>query len=252
MFNSDNLRLDGKCAIITGAGAGIGKEIAITFATAGASVVVSDINADAANHVVDEIQQLGGQAFACRCDITSEQELSALADFAISKLGKVDILVNNAGIVRDMLMVKMTEADFDAVINVNLKGTYNMMKATYKHFMKQRSGRIISLASVVGIMGNAGQANYSASKAGIIGLTKSVAKELGGRNVTVNAIAPGYIATDMTDQLSDKAKDMISSGIPMKRAGSPEDVANAICFLASDDASYITGEVLRVDGGMAM
>ncbi|MGN1127011.1 MAG: SDR family oxidoreductase, partial [Ruminococcus sp.] len=144
------------------------------------------------------------------------------------------------------------EQDFDAVININLKGTYNMIKATYKHFMKQRSGRIISLASVVGIMGNAGQANYSASKAGIIGLTKSVAKELGARNVTVNAIAPGYIATDMTDALSDKVKKSIDEGIPMKRRGTPEDVANAICFLASDDASYITGEVLRVDGGMAM
>ena len=201
---------------------------------------------------IKELEEMGAKAKFYKSDVSNFESAQETVNAVIKDFGGLDILVNNAGIVRDMLMVKMTEADFDAVINVNLKGTYNMMKATYKHFMKQRSGRIISLASVVGIMGNAGQANYSASKAGIIGLTKSVAKELGGRNVTVNAIAPGYIATDMTDQLSDKAKDMISSGIPMKRAGSPEDVANAICFLASDDASYITGEVLRVDGGMAM
>ena len=164
----------------------------------------------------------------------------------------IDFLINNAGITRDKLILNMDEKDFDAVIGVNLKGTFNMIKHTYKHFMKKRFGRIVSTSSIVGLNGNAGQANYSASKAGIIGLTKSVAKELGARNVTVNAIAPGYIVTDMTDALSDKAKEAIDSGIPMKRRGTPEDVANAICFLASDDASYIIGEVLRVDGGMAM
>ena len=164
----------------------------------------------------------------------------------------IDILVNNAGIVRDKLVLKMEEADFDAVINVNLKGTFNMIKHTYTHFMKKRAGRIVNVASVVGINGNAGQANYSASKAGVIGLTKSVAKELAGRGVTANAVAPGYIITDMTNALSDKVKDAIEASIPMKKRGLPEDVANAISFLCSDDASYITGEVIRVDGGMAM
>ena len=245
--------LKNKIALITGAGRGIGRAIAIALAKEGAEVVINyNGSEERAKEVKQTIEENGGKASIYKCNVSDFTACEAMIKDIVKEYGHLDILVNNAGIVRDMLMVKMTEADFDAVINVNLKGTYNMMKATYKHFMKQRSGRIISLASVVGIMGNAGQANYSASKAGIIGLTKSVAKELGGRNVTVNAIAPGYIATDMTDQLSDKAKDMISSGIPMKRAGSPEDVANAICFLASDDASYITGEVLRVDGGMAM
>ena len=242
-----------KVALITGATRGIGKQIALELAENGYNISLNYRTlSDEVNNLKSEIESKGVKCLLVNGDVSDFESCENMAKETVQSLGQIDVLVNNAGIVRDMLMVKMTEADFDAVINVNLKGTYNMMKATYKHFMKQRSGRIISLASVVGIMGNAGQANYSASKAGIIGLTKSVAKELGGRNVTVNAIAPGYIATDMTDQLSDKAKDMISSGIPMKRVGSPEDVANAICFLASDDASYITGEVLRVDGGMAM
>ena len=246
--------LKDKVAVVTGGTRGIGYATVKKFLENGAKVVLLGSRQETVEKAVTSLKsensawEVSGAWPNLKDAKSVENEINSIKE----KYGKIDILVNNAGIVRDMLMVKMTEADFDAVINVNLKGTYNMMKATYKHFMKQRSGRIISLASVVGIMGNAGQANYSASKAGIIGLTKSVAKELGGRNVTVNAIAPGYIATDMTDQLSDKAKDMISSGIPMKRAGSPEDVANAICFLASDDASYITGEVLRVDGGMAM
>ena len=166
--------------------------------------------------------------------------------------GRIDILVNNAGITRDKLVLNMDEKDFDAVIGVNLKGTFNMIKHTYKHFMKKRYGRIVSTSSVVGIMGNAGQANYSASKAGIIGMTKSVAKELAGRGVTVNAVAPGYIGTDMTNALSDKVKDAMKAQIPAKRIGTPEDVANVVAFLCSDDAAYVTGEVIKVDGGLAM
>ena len=236
------MKLEGKIALVTGGSRGIGFATCKKLASEGATIIITDIcDEEKAAPAIKELEEMGAKAKFYKSDVSNFESAQETVNAVIKDFGGLD-----------MLMVKMTEADFDAVINVNLKGTYNMMKATYKHFMKQRSGRIISLASVVGIMGNAGQANYSASKAGIIGLTKSVAKELGGRNVTVNAIAPGYIATDMTDQLSDKAKDMISSGIPMKRAGSPEDVANAICFLASDDASYITGEVLRVDGGMAM
>ena len=171
---------------------------------------------------------------------------------AAEEWGGLDILVNNAGIVRDKLILSMKEEDFDMVINVNLKGAFNMIKHTYSHFMKKRRGRIISISSIVGLNGNAGQANYSSSKAGLIGLTKSTAKELGGRNITVNAIAPGFIDTDMTQQLSDKVKDAMKAQIPMKRPGTPEDIANLALFLASDEASYITGEVIRVDGGYAM
>ena len=167
-------------------------------------------------------------------------------------VGKVDILINNAGITRDKLVLNMDEKDFDAVINVNLKGTFNMIKHFYKHFMKNRGGRIVSTSSIVGLIGNAGQANYSASKAGIIGLTKSVARELAGRNVTVNAVAPGYIGTDMTNVLPDKVKETMKAQIPAKRIGTPEDVANVVAFLCSDEAAYVTGEVIRVDGGLAI
>ena len=194
----------------------------------------------------------GVTAKAYRCDVsdfdaTNDTVAQILADF-----GQINILVNNAGIVRDKLILSMKEEDFDMVINVNLKGAFNMIKHTYSHFMKKRRGRIISISSIVGLNGNAGQANYSSSKAGLIGLTKSTAKELGGRNITVNAIAPGFIDTDMTQQLSDKVKDAMKAQIPMKRPGTPEDIANLALFLASDEASYITGEVIRVDGGYAM
>ena len=181
----------------------------------------------------------------------SEQSKGTV-DAIIEETGGIDILVNNAGIVRDKLMLKMSEDDFDAVISVNLKGTFNMIKHLYTHFMRKRSGRIVNVSSVVGLTGNAGQTNYSASKAGVIGVTKSAAKELAGRGVTVNAVAPGYIVTDMTNALSDKVKEQFESSIPMKRGGSPEDVANVIAFLCSDAASYVTGEVIRVDGGLAM
>ena len=247
------MKLEGKIAVVTGGSRGIGFATCKKLASEGATIIITDIcDSEKAAPAIKELEDMGAKAKFYQSDVSDFASATETVNAIIEEFGGLDILVNNAGIVRDKLMLKMEEQDFDAVININLKGTYNMIKATYKHFMKQRSGRIISLASVVGIMGNAGQANYSASKAGIIGLTKSVAKELGGRNVTVNAIAPGYIATDMTDALSDKVKKSIDDGIPMKRRGTPEDVANAICFLASDDASYITGEVLRVDGGMAM
>ena len=247
------MKLEGKIAVVTGGSRGIGFATCKKLASEGATIIITDIcDSEKAAPAIKELEDMGAKAKFYQSDVSDFASATETVNAIIEEFGGLDILVNNAGIVRDKLMLKMEEQDFDAVININLKGTYNMIKATYKHFMKQRSGRIISLASVVGIMGNAGQANYSASKAGIIGLTKSVAKELGGRNVTVNAIAPGYIATDMTDALSDKVKKSIDEGIPMKRRGTPEDVANAICFLASDDASYITGEVLRVDGGMAM
>ena len=247
------MKLEGKIAVVTGGSRGIGFATCKKLASEGATIIITDIcDSEKAAPAIKELEDMGAKAKFYQSDVSDFASATETVNSIIEEFGGLDILVNNAGIVRDKLMLKMEEQDFDAVININLKGTYNMIKATYKHFMKQRSGRIISLASVVGIMGNAGQANYSASKAGIIGLTKSVAKELGGRNVTVNAIAPGYIVTDMTDALSDKAKEAIDAGIPMKRRGTPEDVANAICFLASDDAAYITGEVLRVDGGMAM
>lgn len=247
------MKLEGKIALVTGGSRGIGFATCKKLASEGASIVITDVcDEEKAAPAIKELQDMGVKAKFYQSDVSDFASATETIKAIIEDFGGLDILVNNAGIIRDKLMIKMEEEDFDAVINVNLKGTYNMMKATYKHFMKQRYGRIISLASVVGIMGNAGQANYSASKAGIIGLTKSVAKELAGRNVTVNAVAPGYIITDMTDSISDKAKDIIEGGIPMKRRGKPEDVANAICFLASDDASYITGEVIKVDGGMAM
>ncbi|MGN1051307.1 MAG: 3-oxoacyl-[acyl-carrier-protein] reductase [Acutalibacteraceae bacterium] len=247
------MKLQNKVAVVTGGSRGIGLAICKKFAKEGASVAILDIcDESVAENALNEIRELGAKAEFYKCNVALFEECKATVDKIISDMGKIDVLVNNAGITRDNLMLKMEEKDFDSVISVNLKGTFNMMKATYRTFMKQRSGRIVSLASVVGIMGNVGQANYSASKAGVIGLTKSVAKELAGRGVTVNAVAPGYIDTDMTSVLSDKVKEQLAEGIPMKRRGTPEDVANVVCFLASDDASYVTGEVIRIDGGLAM
>lgn len=247
------LDLSNKNAIVTGASRGIGKAVAVKLASLGANIaVVYAGNAEKAAETVSEIEALGVKAKAYCCDVSSFDAAKELVAAVIEDFGGVDILVNNAGIVKDCLVLSMKEEDFDKVINVNLKGTFNMIKNVYQHMMKKRRGRIINLSSVVGLNGNAGQANYAAAKAGIIGMTKSVAKELAARGVTVNAIAPGFIDTDMTSALSDKSKEAILGAIPVKKMGNPNDIANAVAFLASDEAAYITGEVLRVDGGMAM
>ena len=245
--------LTGKTALITGASRGIGKAIALKLAGQGANIAIPYLGDQAeAEQAQKEIETLGVKCAMYVCDVSSFEASKEVVEKVIEEFGGIDILVNNAGIVRDKLILSMKEEDFDMVINVNLKGAFNMIKHTYSHFMKKRRGRIISISSIVGLNGNAGQANYSSSKAGLIGLTKSTAKELGGRNITVNAIAPGFIDTDMTQQLSDKVKDAMKAQIPMKRPGTPEDIANLALFLASDEASYITGEVIRVDGGYAM
>lgn len=244
--------LQGKTAVITGAGQGIGKSIALTFAKNGAKIVVSDVVAANAEQVVSEIEAMGGQALAVICDVRDSAQCDALIDKAVEKFGALDILVNNAGVTKDGLMMRMKEEDFDFVIAINLKGVFNCSKSVIRPMMKQRSGRIINISSVVGLMGNAGQVNYSASKAGVIGMTKTMAKEFGSRGINVNAICPGFIQTAMTDKLSDDAKKQLVQFIPFQKLGQADDVANAALFLASDLASYITGETLRVDGGMAM
>ena len=245
--------LTGKTAVITGASRGIGKQIALKFADLGANVAFLHFNdSENAEQTLSELKAKGVKAAAYNCNVADFEASKAAIDQIIEEFGEVNILVNNAGIVRDNLILKMTEADFDAVISVNLKGAFNMIKNLYQHFMKKRRGRIINIASIVGINGNAGQANYASAKAGMIGLTKSVAKELGARNVTVNAIAPGFIRTDMTDGMPEKAREAALAAIPMKRAGEVDDIANLAAFLASDEASYISGEVIKVDGGMAI
>ena len=247
------MKFENKTAVITGGSRGIGLAIAKKLASQGANIAILYVGDEsegiAAKEALAEYNTKVAQYF---CDVSDFNASKEVVDKVIENFGGIDILVNNAGITRDKLVLNMDEKDFDAVIGVNLKGTFNMIKHTYKHFMKKRYGRIVSTSSVVGIMGNAGQANYSASKAGIIGMTKSVAKELAGRGVTVNAVAPGYIGTDMTNALSDKVKDAMKAQIPAKRIGTPEDVANVVAFLCSDDAAYVTGEVIKVDGGLAM
>lgn len=246
--------LKDKVAIITGSVRGIGKEIAMIFAEQGASVVINYSSAsrkEEADKVVNEIIAKGKRAIALCADISNFEETKVLIDHTVEVFGKLDILVNNAGITKDMLMLRMTDKEFDAVIDVNLKGVFNCTKHATKVMLKT-GGSIINMTSVVGISGNAGQCNYAASKAGVIGLTKSVAKEFAGKNIRVNAIAPGFIVTDMTDELSDKIKESVIGNIPMKRFGSAKEVADVAAFLASDSANYITGEVIKVDGGMAM
>ncbi|MDE7197975.1 MAG: 3-oxoacyl-[acyl-carrier-protein] reductase [Lachnospiraceae bacterium] len=245
--------LTGKIALVTGAGRGIGREIALTLAEYGADVIVNyNGSKEKAGEVVEKIKAMGRKAVAVQCSVADFEACGKMITDVLAEFGRIDILVNNAGITKDNLMIKMTEEDFDAVIDTNLKGTFNTMKHMYRPFLKQKAGRIINLSSVTGILGNAGQANYAASKAGVIGLTKSMARELASRNITVNAVAPGFIDTDMTQAMTDTAKEAIVGQIPLKRVGTTKDIAEAVAFLASDKASYITGQVLSVDGGMAM
>ncbi len=245
--------LTGKVAVVTGASRGIGRQIARTMAREGAIVIVNyNGSAARAEEVVNEIVEAGGQAEAVQCNISDFAASQEFLANVISKYKRIDILVNNAGITRDNLLMKMSEEDFDAVLNTNLKGAFNCTKHVSRQMLKQKSGRIINISSVSGVMGNAGQANYCASKAGLIGLTKSVARELGSRGITVNAIAPGFIETEMTEVLSEDVKKAMGDQIPLKRFGKTEDIAEMAAFLASDRASYVTGQVISVDGGMAM
>lgn len=245
--------LQGKVAVITGGSQGIGRAIALAYAENGADIAIPYIgDAQRAAETCAQIEQMGRKVKTYICDVSDFEGSKGIVEQILNDFGKVDILVNNAGITRDCLALSMQEKDFDAVISVNLKGTFNMIHHFYRHFMKNRSGKIINMASVVGITGNPGQANYTASKAGVIGLTKTIAKELGSRGVNCNAIAPGFIQTDMTSVLSDKAKESMAAAIPMKRPGQPEDIANVALFLASPLSDYVTGEVIKVDGGMCM
>ena len=245
------MSLNGKTALVTGASRGIGRAIALRLAEDGANVaVIYAGSADKAEAVVNEITALGVNAKAYRCNVADSAAVNETVKAVTNDLGKIDILVNNAGITRDGLMLRMKDEDFDAVLDTNLKGAFNMIRACYSGFIRKKSGRIINISSFSCIMGNAGQANYSASKAGVIGLTKSVARELASRGITCNAVAPGFIQTDMTENLGDN--NPLLNSIPLGRMGKPEDIAAAVAFLASDSAAYITGEVLKVDGGLAI
>lgn len=242
-----------KVALVTGAARGLGRAIALELATAGAKVVVNYAGSEGkAAEVVEKIRAAGGEAFAVQADVSQAEDVERLVKAALEGFGRIDILVNNAGIARDNLLLRMKEGDWDAVLDTNLKGVYLCTKAVSKGMLKQRFGVIVNISSVVGISGNAGQANYAAAKAGVIGFTKSMAKELAPRGIRVNAVAPGYIATDMTDILPEEVKNEMISHIPLGRVGKPEDVAKAVLFLASPSAGYMTGQTLVVDGGMEM
>ena len=246
------MELAGKVALVTGAAQGIGKAIALLLAKNGAEVVVSDINLEKAQETANEIQGMGRRSFAIKVNVTDLKDVERMVGAIVEQFGRIDILVNNAGITRDRLILRMTEEDWDAVLDVNLKGTFSCTKAVIRYMSKQKSGKIVSIASVSGEMGNPGQANYAASKAGVIGFTKTIAREFAGRGINVNAIAPGYIQTPMTDAVPEKAKEELKRMIPMERLGQPEDVAQAVLFLVSENSSYITGQVLNVNGGIYM
>ena len=246
------MELEGKVALITGSAQGIGKAIALLLASHGADIVVSDINIEKAQETKREIEELGRRSMAIKVDVSRLEEVEHMVEEIIKEFGKIDILINNAGITRDKLILRMTEEDWDLVINVNLKGTFNCTKAVIKYMSRQKSGKIVNIASVVGEMGNPGQANYSASKAGVIGFTKTIAREYAQRGINVNAIAPGYIETPMTEVLPDKVREDLKRMIPMERLGKPEDVAQAVLFLVSEASNYITGQVLNVNGGIYM
>lgn len=245
--------LKDKVALVTGASRGIGREIAQTLAAYGASVIVNyNGSKDRADEVVEMISAAGGKAIAVKADVAKAEEIARLFEEAQAAFGRIDILVNNAGITRDNLILKMSEEEYDTVLDTNLKGAFLCMKHAAKIMLRQKNGRIINISSISGIAGNAGQANYCAAKAGLIGLTKSLAKELGSRGITVNAVAPGFIETEMTEKLSEHVKEGMLAQIPLKRAGSVKDIAEAVAFLASERAAYITGQTLSVNGGMAM
>ncbi|WP_411955427.1 3-oxoacyl-[acyl-carrier-protein] reductase [Alkalibacillus sp. S2W] len=245
--------LEGQTALVTGASRGIGRAIALELAKNGANVVVNYAGNQArADEVVEEIKEFGQEAIAYQANVSSSEEVTAMIKQTVDQFGSVDILVNNAGITRDNLLMRMKEEEFDEVIDTNLKGVFNCIKGVTRQMMKQRGGKIVNVASIVGVMGNPGQVNYVAAKSGVIGMTKSVAKELAARDVNVNAVAPGFIATDMTEDLTDDQKQQMYDMIPLNRLGDPEDVARVVRFLASDDAKYMTGQTLHVDGGMVM
>jgi len=246
------LDLKGKVAIVTGGAQGIGKSIAARLAQAGANVVIADVMEEVAKSTAQEISQKGNEAISIRVDVSSLSSVEEMVKKTLDKFDRIDILVNNAGITRDGLVMRMKEEDWDLVLDINLKGAFNCIKAVSPIMMKQKSGKIVNIASIVGIIGNIGQANYSASKAGLIALTKTCARELASRRINVNAVAPGFIQTSMTERLPAQVKEKLSSQIPFGEIGKPEDVASAVLFLVSEEASYVTGEVIRVDGGMAM
>ena len=244
--------LNDKVAIVTGASRGIGEAIAIQLSSCGAKIILIARNSDQLVAVKETIISNGGIAESIAGDVSNLNSISEIVTNTIDKWGQIDILVNNAGIARDNIIMRMKEDDWDSVMNINLKGCFNGIKSVARPMIKNKAGRIINITSVIGQIGNAGQSNYAASKAGIMGLTKSMAKELGSRNITVNAVAPGYITTDMTNELNDEVKEQMKSSIPLGRLGTPDDVANLVCFLASDEAGYITGQTFNVDGGMVM
>lgn len=248
----NDMRLDGKVAIITGGGGAIGRTIALRLAAEGATVAIPDINEQAAGETADLVRRAGGEALALKTDVTNSESVRDAVAKTVEVLGDLHILVNNAGTTRDMLLMKMKDEDWQAVIDINLTSVFHCSKAVVRHMLRKRYGRIVSISSVVGLAGQAGQTNYAASKAGIVGFTKSLAREVGSRGITVNAVAPGFVPSALTDVLSDEQKGVILESTPLVRLGTTEDVANAVAFLVSDEASFITGQVLSVDGGLVM